>query len=328
MRLVVLRALGLGDFLTAVPAYRAIRRAFPRAHISLAAPSAFAPLLDLVGDAIDGIVDVRELGPLPAKLHDADLAVNLHGAGPQSHDVLVRSGARRLIAYRNAAVPASAGGPAFDACEHEVVRWCRLLASAGMPADPNDLNLNEPPITRFAGTRGATLVHPGAASESRRWPVERWISLARAERDRGRRVVITGGPAEVERARTIASAAGISSAHVFAGRTNVMELAAIVAAAGRVVCGDTGVAHLATAFRRPSVVLFGPTAPALWGPPPRPYHRVIWHGTTGNPHAAHIDAGLLAIGVEEVIAALDAANDELAPRALIGDEAHQLPKRR
>ena len=93
---------------------------------------------------------------------------------------------------------------------------------------------------------------------------------------------------------------------MYAGRTNLRELAALVAAAGRVVCGDTGVAHLATAYRRPSVVLFGPTSPSAWGPPARPYHRVLWNGTTGDPHADRVDPGLLAIDPARVIAALDA----------------------
>ncbi len=122
------------------------------------------------------------------------------------------------------------------------------------------------------------------------------------------------------RANAIAKAAGLPSGSVFAGRTTLDELAALVAAAGRVVCGDTGVAHLATAYRRPSVVLFGPTSPAHWGPPARPYHRVLWHGTMGdsneaagtpkgakgNPHGTVVDPALNAIGVERVIAALDA----------------------
>jgi ADP-heptose:LPS heptosyltransferase len=82
-----------------------------------------------------------------------------------------------------------------------------------------------------------------------------------------------------------------------------------------VVSGDTGVAHLATAYRRPSVVLFGPVSPALWGPPVRagkqaPLHVALWHGEvhqgTGDPWGTTLDPALAAITVAEVTAALDA----------------------
>src|SRR5436190_2215779 len=91
-----------------------------------------------------------------------------------------------------------------------------------------------------------------------------------------------------------------------AGRTDLRELAEVVAGAGAVVAGDTGVAHLATAFGKPSVTLFGPTPPALWGPPAawRDRHVALWKGTTGDPHAGALDPGLLRIEPEEVIAAL------------------------
>jgi ADP-heptose:LPS heptosyltransferase len=86
----------------------------------------------------------------------------------------------------------------------------------------------------------------------------------------------------------------------------VLELAAIVAAAGRVVCGDTGIAHLATALGRPSVVLFGPVSPDLWGPPPdRPQHIALWAGRTGDPHGRSVDRGLLDISVDDVAGALE-----------------------
>jgi hypothetical protein len=53
------------------------------------------------------------------------------------------------------------------------------------------------------------------------------------------------------------------------------------------------------------VVLFGPVPPARWGPPPeRPWHRVLWAGSSGDPHGRLPDPGLLAIGVEQVLAAL------------------------
>jgi ADP-heptose:LPS heptosyltransferase len=146
-------------------------------------------------------------------------------------------------------------------------------------------------------------VHPGAADAARRWPAERFAALARAEREAGREVVVTGAAGEAALARRVAAAAGLEAGAVLAGRTTVMELAALVAAAGRVVCGDTGVAHLATAFATPSLVLFGPTPPERWGPPAataedRARHRVLWAGRRGDPHAAEPDEGLLAISVE------------------------------
>jgi ADP-heptose:LPS heptosyltransferase len=115
-------------------------------------------------------------------------------------------------------------------------------------------------------------------------------------------VVVTGTTAERPLALAVAAHAGLEARRVLAGRTDLAALAAVVAHAGRVVCGDTGVAHLATAFGIPSVVLFGPTSPATWGPPAeRARHRVLWRGSTGDPHADRPDPGLLAIDSAHVI---------------------------
>jgi ADP-heptose:LPS heptosyltransferase len=304
MKVVILRALYLGDFLTAVPAFRAIRRAFSGASVVLAAPGHFDVLCELLDGAIDEIAHAVELEPLPPRARDADVGIDLHGCGPASQRLLLAAGARRLIAFRRDEVPETYGGPAFDAGEHEVARWCRLLRAYGIPADPDQLDLRVPTAAVPDYARGATLVHCGAASEARRWPVERFVEVVRAERARGRRVVLTGNARERDRALAIARGADLPETYVFAGRTDLRELAALVAASARVLCGDTGVAHLATAFRRPSVVLFGPTPPATWGPPARPIHRVIWNGTTGDPHGDRVDRGLAAIDADRVIAEL------------------------
>ena len=302
--LVVLRALGLGDLLTAVPALRGLARAFPEHRRVLAAPRALEPLALLTG-AVDAVVDTRPLAPLALALARADVAVNLHGRGPESHRILLAAGPRRLLAFRNPELPETAGAPAWRADEHETVRWCRLLAESGIPADPDDLGLEQPALPVDERARGATLIHPGAASAARRWPAERFAAIARAEVDAGRSVVVTGSAEEEPLARAVADAAGLERSAVYAGRTDLLGLAALVAAASRVVCGDTGAGHLATAFGTPSVLLFGPVSPAHWGPPPgRPRHRVLWHGRLGDPHAATPDPGLLAIDVDEVRAAL------------------------
>jgi len=309
--LIVLRALGLGDLLTAVPALRALADAFPSHRRLLATPAALAPLARLTGTVHD-VVPAEPLAPLgvaPAP----DVAVNLHGRGPQSHRVLLERCPRRLIAFAHADVAATAGFPSWRADEHEVERWCRLLRESGIPADPRRLDLELPADpTRERpddavpeNARGATLIHPGAGSAARRWPVERWGVVARAERVAGRRVVVTGSVAEIDLARAVALAAGLDDTAIYAGRTDVLGLARLIAASARVVCGDTGVGHLATALRRPSVLLFGPSSPAHWGPPAdRPWHRVLWRGRTGEPNGARPDGGLLDIDVNSVLDAL------------------------
>ena len=294
-RVVVLRALGLGDLLTAVPALRAVRRAHPGAHVALAAPAGLRDLALHTG-ALDAVVDTAPLAPLAGELAGADLAVNLHGRGPQSTALLAATSPRRLVAY---GLP---GGPRWTADEHEVLRWCRLLDESGIPADASDLSLAVPAAQPVV--RGAVLVHPGAAQASRRWPVERWGRVAAALAAAGHDVRVTGGPDEVELAQEVARRAGLRLEAVLAGRTDVLGLSALVAAARLLVSPDTGVAHLATAFGTPSVVLFGPTPPALWGPPAdRPQHRALWAGRTGDNFAAGPDAGLLSLTVEQVLAA-------------------------
>ena len=291
MRLVVLRALGLGDLLTAVPALRALARAFPAHERVLLAPAALAPVVELLGDATYALHHVDGVRTLPAALppiaRDADVAVNLHGRGPQSTALLSAAQPRALVAFGRQA--------AWRDGEHETARWCRLLEAAGIEADPGDLDLA--PSAEPTPYPGATVIHPGAAAPARRWPAARWAAVGR---ELAGPVVVTAGPGEEPLARAVARAAG---ATVFAG--DLRGLAALVAGAARVLCADTGVAHLATALGTPSVVLFGPTPPAQWGPPPeRTRHRVLWAGRRGDPNGARPDPGLLTLQPHDVLEAI------------------------
>jgi len=296
----VLRPLGLGDLLTGVPAIRGIRAAVPDHRLVLATTRALEPLASLI-DAVDEVLPAGELAPLDWSGPPPELAVDLHGKGPLSHVVVADLHPARLLTFDSPGYP----GPTWYADEHEVARWCRLVSEGlDVACDPDALDLAvpdvEPPV------RDVAVVHPGAAFPGRRWPPERFAAVARHLTAAGLPVVVTGGPAERELALAVAAAAGLDEDAVLAGRTTSLELAAVIAAARVVVCGDTGVAHLATAYRRPSVVLFGPVSPALWGPPSRPQHVVLWHGDgTGDPHGTDLDPALAQITVAEVTTALD-----------------------
>ncbi|PWW21767.1 ADP-heptose:LPS heptosyltransferase [Geodermatophilus normandii] len=297
---VVLRPLGLGDLLTGVPAIRAVRAAVPDHRLVLATTAALAPLAGLV-DAVDEVLPARELEPLDWDGPPPELAVDLHGKGPASHVVVAGLRPARLLTFASPGYP----GPTWYPDEHEVRRWCRLVSEGlGVAADPDALDLAVPAVP--PPVAGAALVHPGAAFPGRRWPAERFAAVARSLAEAGHDVRVTGGPAERDLACAVARGAGLGEEAVLAGTTSTLELAATVAAARVVVSGDTGVAHLATAYRRPSVVLFGPVSPALWGPPARPQHVVLWHGDgTGDPWGTELDPALARIPVGEVTAALD-----------------------
>ncbi len=299
-QLLVLRALGLGDLLVAVPALHALRRAFPDHRLLYAAPAWLGGAVDLVGGY--ELLPVAGLDqPLPQLPGGVDIAVNLHGKGPESSRRLQALGARRILQHGGGA----GYGPPWIEDLQERGRWTRLLQWHGIDADPQDCRLMPPPVpTRFPG---ATVLHVGAAYASRLWPAERFAEVGRRLAARGHTVVFTGSGPERERALDVCRRAGLPESRVLAGALELQELAACIAAARLVVSADTGAAHLASAYSRPSVVLFGPVGPERWGPPPGP-HMVLTHAGErgGDPFADRPDPALLAVSVDEVLAAVEA----------------------
>ncbi|MFH9468925.1 glycosyltransferase family 9 protein [Streptomyces clavifer] len=306
-RVLILRALGLGDLLAAVPALRGVRRAFPDHEIVLATPS---PLRDaaLATEAVDAILPAsapRRGVPELTGWQGAppDIAIDLHGNGPESHGALAALGPRRILSY-SCPLPGVNAPPVWRSEDHERDRWCRLLKAYGIEADPRDLVLPSPSVPSSAP--GAVVVHPGAEAAARRWPAGRYATVIGAVLATGRPVVVTGGPGEEALTTAVADAAGLDADDVRSGGLPFAELSALVAGAACLLSGDTGLAHLAVAHGTPSVTLFGPVAPRLWGPPPDdPRHTALWcPGPPGDPHGAVTDPSLLRIGAGEVIASV------------------------
>ncbi|MFH9013324.1 glycosyltransferase family 9 protein [Streptomyces sp. NPDC017943] len=303
-RLLVLRALGLGDLLAGVPALRALRRAHPHHELVLAAPAGLAPVARATG-AVDRLLPASAPGrEVPASLDwsgpPPDIAVDLHGNGPLSHRLLTHLHPAKLLAFAHPDTP-EIDGPPWYAEEHERDRWCRLLRWYGVDADPGDLRL--PPPRTASPAPGAALLHPGAGSPARCWPVERYAAVAAGLRAGGLRVVVTGGADEGDLVARLAKEADLADTDVFGGGLPFGRLSALVADASCVISGDTGIAHLAVAHRTPSVTLFGPVAPSRWGPPPGPRHLALWHGPEGDPHGRRPDPALLRITPDEVLRA-------------------------
>ena len=300
----VLRDLGLGDLLVAVPALRLLRRALPDHEIALVAPAALAPLVERI-EAVD--VHVSEIRGYDREFHShgVDLAVNLHGRGPESHARLDALAPRRRIGH---AAPGW-DGPVWtdDPARPERRRWCDLLAATGLvDAATAARAADDLRLPGRATADGPVVVHPGAAYGSKRWPLERFAACAAALSRAGHAVVVTGGPDERALTREVVARAGLPPDADRGGRTDLAGLLDLVAVATLVLAGDTGISHVATAFGTPSVTLFGPVPATQWGPPPGGPHVVLGDDAArrGERFADDPDPALLAVTPDDVLAAV------------------------
>lgn len=323
----VLRHNALGDLVTARPALLGLRRRFPGHRVVMTCPRGLAPLASRLGMADELVSEDAHDSADPADHESLDEALLSRALARDPAEVLValrtptaalwhrlsEHGHRRLVVYRHPDVPATAGAPVLDFAEHILVRWQRLLDGAGVPTDPDDRHVDDlgplPP-----GPHGHVLVHIGAGSPARRWPLERWAAVARALDRAGHHVLLTGSPAERRDVAEVRSLAGLPRDRDLTGSTDSLALAALVRRAALLVSVDTGIAQVATALGRPSVCLFGPVSPAQWGPPAGdPRHEVIWKGRYGEPYADVLDPGLAAITVDDVLAAVDRLRPGVEP---------------
>ena len=295
-----LRALKLGDLLVAVPAIRGIRRALPEHELVLAVPGWLSPIVELVG-GVDALLPTRGLDdPLPVEPGRIDIAVNLHGHGPESRGIIEGLEPRMIVGHRSGRGP----GPDWQDGVLERYRWARLVSEHGMPADPEDVALGVPSVPSVAP--GCTVVHVGAFYGSRRWPAERFAAVASKLRAEGHRVVFTGSIGERARAEEVAGLGGFEASCVLAGQLELDGFAALIREARVVLSADTGAAHLASAYTVPSVILFGPAPVEEWGPPASGPHITLTDASKrrGDAFADEPDPAILAVTVDDVLAAL------------------------
>src|SRR5271157_331871 len=286
-RVCVYRVGNVGDCVCAVPTLYAVRRAYPKAHLTLLTspgkrglPGA-KELLDGV-DWLDEIIVyyAEDVAGLRARLRFVRelrrRAFDVWFEVPQSLTHFTTC-VRNMIAAR-AAGPRWAYGwrlstikfaartqSEFREAPNEVESLMQIVEGAGLqrvdPAFPLPIaEEHRRKVDQLLGTAeraGPPLVAigPGAKRSTNRWPIERFAEVARHAARRGFRIVVLGGAGELESCARIAEAAG-SGAVNLAGRTSLPESCEVLRRCTLAICNDSGVQHLAAAVGKPSISLF------------------------------------------------------------------------
>lgn len=126
----------------------------------------------------------------------------------------------------------------------------------------------------LAGEGPVLALCPGAEyGSSKRWPAEKYAALARAAVAQGYRVRAMGGPKDAPVAEIIAAESGVPIDNL-AGRTNLIEVAALIAQCDVVVTNDSGLMHVASAFDRRLVAVYGSSSEKMT-PPTSPFARIV-----------------------------------------------------
>ncbi|GIW41764.1 MAG: ADP-heptose--LPS heptosyltransferase [Candidatus Binatia bacterium] len=293
----------LGDLVLSLPALRAIRRAWPRAHLAVLVREELASFFEgsrwidsrLAYRIRPGSAGWRDRWAVVRRLarERFDLAVLFTDSFESAlwafaagipERVGFAADARRLLLTH--AVRRTAGLRRSHRVEEPLFLLEKALGIVGNRADgAPDLSSEararvERKLSALGWREGRFLLclAPGAAyGPSKRWPADGFASVGRrfAER-RGALCLVLGSPSDTEVCRFVAEGSGGVS---LAGETTVADLLAVLSLADLFVGNDSGAAHVAAALGTPTLTLFGSTDPRrtaplgpsarfLWEPPP------------------------------------------------------------
>jgi heptosyltransferase-3 len=335
--IVVLRR--LGDVLLATPLIRSVRRAWPQATIDLLVFSGTAGI-------VEGNPDINRVVTMPARPSKGetlaligglfkryDLAISTQpGDRPtlftwlagRAHAGLIDGDGTPLSRFIKRSL-LGRSTPAV-ASIHRVEQMLRLADALGIERTAEVVCPAVTPLGFSPGDNYA-VIHPAPMFRYKEWTIDGWRALAAGLKRRGLAVIAIGGPGAAERQYLDGVSQGQIAIHQLSWPQNV----ALLQKARLFVGPDTSTTHLAAATGCPTVALFGPTDPRLWGPWPAAGLDTPWQASAPiqcrgnvwvvqNPlpclpcqlegcerNIASVSACLVEMNAEKVLVAVDQA---------------------
>jgi 3-deoxy-D-manno-octulosonic-acid transferase/heptosyltransferase-1 len=337
----------IGDVVHTLPALNSLRRHFPWAHITWLVEAGAAELL-AGHPALDRLLisrrkqwaqglktgrrceHLRQIQQFLKDLRDTryDMIFDFQAAIKGAMLIALARGRRKIgfgpgMAHQeHSYLVLNEKIPMISMETHALERGLTLLEAVGIPTEEVEYRLPIGPETRRTVSqwldyqkngqgRPAVAINPVAKWETKLWPADRFAGLAdRIIDDYGATVFFTGGPPDTDIIASIIQNMR-HNAENLAGKTSLIELAAVYEHMACIISTDTGPMHIAAAVGKPVVALFGPTAEWRTGP----YgagHRIVTAREACRPcfkRTCATKACMRSISVDQVMEHLKAVLD-------------------
>ena len=276
-RVLVVALRRLGDVLLTTPLIRSVKRAFPQASIDalvfagtegiLTGNPDLATVLTLpqrprAGDTLALMARLRKRYDLALSTQTGDRPTFLAViAGRRSAGLVEASGvaaAIKRIALARSAVS--------DRGQHRVLDILRLAGLIGIPTQAEIVCPGGGARPSLAPAQPYAVIHAAPMFTYKRWTGGGWRALATELHERGLATAVTGAASDRDYLDGVWRDAKVVRLD---GKLDWPGLTALIADARLYVGPDTAITHLAAATGTPTVALYGPTDPRLWGPWPR-----------------------------------------------------------
>jgi heptosyltransferase-3 len=343
-RVLVVALRRLGDVLLTTPLIRSIKRAYPAASIEALVFAGTEGILagnpDLAGviampqrpNARENLALIRRL----ARRYDVAVSTQTgdrptmlawiagrHSIGPLEPERFSATLKRLALSRSHVA----------DRTQHRVLEVLRLAELLGIPAIADVVCPAGDTRRDLIPTQPFAVVHAAPMFTYKRWTADGWRALAAGLRQRGVAVVTSGAAGDRAYLDDIWRGGDVVRRD---GALTWPELAASIAAAAVYIGPDTAITHLAAATGTPTVALYGPTDPRLWGPWPvggleRPWAAAGTIQQRGNVWLVQNPLPCLPCQLEGCERRLDSFSrclDELTPAQVISAVDQALAVRR
>lgn len=297
-KIAVFRALQLGDMLCAVPAFKALRNAYPTAEITLIGLPWAKSFVQRYSAYINRFIAFPGYEGLPEQPYNAesfayfisamqqekfDLLLQMQGNGSIVNTMLQQLNAKNMAGFQKGSDKNNKGFfIQYPSGLHEVQRHLALMKALGIPAHDEQLEF---PFTETdykeynslflpVDNKRYVCIHPGSRGMQRRWPPQLFAAIADYCIDKGYAVVVTGTADEYEITKELLKCAHHPLIDL-TGKTSLGAIGLLIKNAFMLVANCTGVSHIAAAVQTPSVIISLDGEPERWGPLNKTLHTTI-----------------------------------------------------